>query len=95
MTLFVDHEALDSISRTLGAAGMDVDSVGSSAPSGVDGGDGTPALLGILAHLTDAAGQLVVSLSAASSAVAEANSSYRGQDGENADKLNKSQWEVR
>lgn len=93
MTLFVDHDALDSISRVLADAGREVDGAGATVPSGVDGGVGSPALLGILAHLSDAAGQFAVGLTATSGAVAQANTSYRGQDDENADQLIKTQWE--
>ena len=92
MTLFVDHEALESISRGLRNACTDLDSASSTAPSGVDGGVCTPAILGILAHLLDAAGQFVVALAASSSAVADANAGYKGQDDENADQLNLKVW---
>ena len=88
MTLFVDHAALDSISRVLASAGADVDSSGATAPSAVDGGDANAALFGIMAHLTEAAGQLVDGLTATSGAVTQANETYKGQDDVNADSLN-------
>ncbi len=44
--------------------------------------------MGIMARLTENAGQLVVALAAASEAVAEANARYREQDVATADGFN-------
>ncbi|RVW08233.1 hypothetical protein EGT67_17670 [Prescottella agglutinans] len=87
MTLFVDSDALDRIASTLAAAGSEIDGVATSAPSGVDAGDATAALLGILAKLTENAAQLVDALTAASVAVAQANARYREQDVASADAM--------
>ena len=80
MTLYVDHESLTRISEALSAASTDLDTASLSAPTSVDGGWGTPAILGILAHLAENAGQLVVAVRAVADGVASANARYRGQD---------------
>lgn len=92
MTLEVDHHALDRISQTLTNAGTDLDGASVSAPTSVDGGLGTPAILGILARLVDNAGQLVVAVKAAGGAVASANARFREIDEPAADSENKTVW---
>lgn len=88
MTLFVDSVALDGITESLDRSSTDLDAVGSFAPTAIDAGDATAALMGIMARLTENAGQLVVALAAASEAVAEANARYREQDVATADGFN-------
>lgn len=90
MTLHVDTKALDGIASSLGSAGQDLDGSGTTVPSGVDAGDATAAVLGILSRLVQDAGQMVVGLAAASDAVTDANAKYRTQDAEMADDLIKS-----
>ncbi|MCV7431994.1 hypothetical protein [Mycolicibacterium bacteremicum] len=80
MTLAFNHDALANISRSLADAGISLDDAGNSMPSAVDGGCGTPAILGILAKLADNTGQLVVGVKAVSEAVAKANTAYLEQD---------------
>lgn len=87
MTLSLNHDALDNISRSLADAGNDLDSASTSIPTSVDGGCGTPAILGILAKLVDNTGQLVVGVKAVSDAVASANTSYLQQDGTSAESV--------
>ncbi|WP_102145304.1 hypothetical protein [Mycobacterium hubeiense] len=87
MTLYINHESLAKISQSLSNAGNDLDSASGSAPTSVDGGVGTPAILGILAKLTDNTGQLVVAVKAVGGAVASANASYLGQDEAGAEAL--------
>ncbi|MCV7363098.1 hypothetical protein [Mycolicibacterium neworleansense] len=88
MTLYINHESLDKISQSLSSASSDLDSASASAPASVDGGLGTPAILGILAQLTDNAGQLVIAVKAVANGVASASASYRGQDEAGAEALN-------
>ena len=64
MTLYLNHDALEGISQSLSNAGADLDNASGSAPASVDGGSGTPAILGILGKLVDNAGQLVVAVKA-------------------------------
>ncbi|RVW05985.1 hypothetical protein [Rhodococcus spongiicola] len=85
MTLFVDNDALDGIASDLAGVGSRIDSVAASVPVTVEAGDATPAVLGILARLTENAAELVEALMAASAAVAQANASYREQDVASAD----------
>lgn len=87
MTLSVDHESLEKISRSLAAAGADLDDASDSAPTSIDGGYGTPAILGIMAKLAHDTGQLVVAVKAVADAVALASNSYRDQDGATAEEL--------
>jgi hypothetical protein len=79
-TLYINHESLKKIATSLSEAGGALDSAGDSAPSSVDGGTGTPAILGILAKLVDNTGQLVVGVDAVGAAIASANSRYLGDD---------------
>ncbi|MFC7449670.1 hypothetical protein [Rhodococcus daqingensis] len=88
MTLFVDSTALEGIVESFARSSADLDAVGSSVPAAIDAGDATAALMGIMARLTEDAGQLVVALAAASEAVAEANARYREQDVATADGFN-------
>jgi hypothetical protein len=92
MTLYVDHDALERISRSMTSAGEHLDSAGDSAPTAVDGGLGTPALLGILAHLADNAGQLVIAAKATGAAVGQANTNYRELDEATADSHSQTVW---
>ncbi|MUM20112.1 hypothetical protein FZI91_00120 [Mycobacterium sp. CBMA271] len=92
MTLHVDQEALDRISTSLSDAGKDLDGVSGSAPASVDGGLGTPAILGILGRIVENAGQLVVAVEATGEAVAAANSNYRTLDEAAAEPLNQIAW---
>ncbi|MGV0808028.1 hypothetical protein [Mycolicibacterium setense] len=92
MTLHVDPDALDKISRSMSNTGTDLDSAGASTPTSVDGGCGTPAILGILAKLTENTGQLAVAVKAVGDGVASASARYRGQDEAAADTVNKAMW---
>ncbi|MFC0112852.1 hypothetical protein [Kibdelosporangium aridum] len=83
----VDAGVLDGIASTLRRASMDVDALGNSVPAAPDGGDGTPAVLGIVARLVDNAGQLVIGAAAAAEAVAKGNALYQGNESETAAKL--------
>ncbi|OBG86750.1 hypothetical protein A5699_20760 [Mycobacterium sp. E802] len=87
MTLYVNHESLNKISQSLARASADLDSTSASAPTSVDGGWGTPAILGILAQLTDNAGQLVVAVKAVADGVASASASYLSHDEAGAEAL--------
>jgi hypothetical protein len=88
VTFYVNHESLNKISASLSSAATDLDGASASAPTFVDGGWGTPAILGILAQLTENAGQLVVAVKAVANGVATASASYLAQDGAGADALN-------
>ncbi|WKG05094.1 hypothetical protein [Mycolicibacterium sp. HK-90] len=90
--LHVDPDALDKISRSMASAGTNLDSASSSTPTSIDGGCGTPAILGILAKLVDDTGQLAVAVKAVGDGVASASTSYRGQDEAAADSLNHAMW---
>jgi hypothetical protein len=92
MTLYVDHDALQGIARALDQAGADLDATSTSAPGDVDAGEGTAAILGILARMTEDAGELVVGLSAAGSAVTQANAAYTTQDVATADASSNTAW---
>lgn len=87
MTLYINHEALNKISTSLSDAGSTLESAGGSVPTSVDGGTGTPAILGILAKLVDNTGQLVVAVNAVGAAIASANNSYLGRDEQAAEML--------
>ncbi len=88
MTLYINHEALNKISTSLSDAGSSLESAGGSVPpTSVDGGTGTPAILGILAKLVDNTGQLVVAVNAVGAAIASANNSYLGRDEQAAEML--------
>ncbi|STZ74602.1 Uncharacterised protein [Mycolicibacterium fortuitum] len=88
MTLYVNHESLNKISQSLSNAGADLDSASASAPASVDGGWGTPAIMGILAQLTDNTGQLVIAVKAVADGVASASASYLRHDEAGAEALN-------
>lgn len=87
MTIFIDHDALNNISRSLSDAGENLDCANATAPASVDAGNGTPAILGIMPHLADNAGQLVVAVKAVSEAITSANQLYLGKDEELAESL--------
>ncbi|MFS0895956.1 hypothetical protein [Mycolicibacterium litorale] len=87
MTMYINHDALVNISRSLSDAGENLDAANATAPKSVDAGTGTPAILGIMAHLADNAGQLVVAVKAVSDAITSANRRYFGQDEELAESL--------
>lgn len=88
MTLYVNHESLNKISQSLARAGADLDGASASAPRSVDGGWGTPAILGILAQLTENAGELVIAVKAVADGVASASASYLKHDEAGAEALN-------
>ncbi|MCV7068247.1 hypothetical protein H7H51_25610 [Mycolicibacterium farcinogenes] len=88
----MDLEALDKISRSMASTGADLDSAAASAPTSVDGGCATPAILGILGKLMGDTGQLVLAVEAVGDAVASAGAAYRGQDEASADTVNKALW---
>jgi uncharacterized protein YukE len=92
MTLYVDHHALDGIARALDQAGADLDATSTSVPGDVDAGEGAAAIHGILARMTEDAGELVTGLSAASAAVTQANTAYTTQDVATADASNNTAW---
>lgn len=92
MTLHVDPAALDKIARSMASTGADLDSAGTTAPTSVDGGCGTPAILGILAKLVGDTSHLVLAVEAVGDAVAGASTSYREQDDAAADVVNKEMW---
>jgi len=92
MTLYVDHQALDGIAKALDQAGADLDATSTSAPGDVDAREGAAAILGILAKMTEDAGELVTGLSAASTAVTQANTAYTTQDVATADASNSTTW---
>ena len=87
MTLAFNHDVLDTISRSLDDAGSSLDKVGHTVPATVDGGSGTPAILGIMAKLVENSGQLVVGVKAVSEAVEKANTGYLQQDAASAEDL--------
>lgn len=87
MTLAFNHDVLETISRSLDDAGSDLDDVGLTVPTTVDGGCGTPAILGIMAKLVENSGQLVVGVKAVSAAVEKANTGYLQQDAGSAEDL--------
>jgi hypothetical protein len=80
-----DPGVLDGITRTLTHASADLDSIGNSMPGTPDGGDGTPALAGIMAHIIDNAGQLVIGAAAAGDAVTSTKANYQNRDADVAD----------
>lgn len=87
MTTYINHDALITISRSLADAGENLDGANATAPTTVDGGNATPAILGIMAHLADNAGQLVVAVKSVSEAITSADRRYLGQDEELAEAL--------
>ena len=72
-----DFGVLDGIASTLRHASSAVDGLGNSVPGTPDAGDGTPAIVGILARLVDNAGQLVIGAAAAGDDVAKAKGAYQ------------------
>lgn len=75
-----DLGVLDSIVRALRNASADVDGLGHSVPNTPDAGDGTPAVVGILAHLVENASTLVLGAAGAADDVASAAITYRESD---------------
>lgn len=92
MTIHVDHEALEQVSDSLSRTAADVDALATQIPAEPDAGVGSGPLLVIVSRLLANAGLLVEGLSAAGSAVHEANSAYRGTDLETADRVALEQW---
>lgn len=86
-TLYINHESLMKISTSLTDAGSTLDSAGGSVPTSIDGGTGTPAILGILTKLVDNTGQLVVAVNAVGAAIDSANSRYLGHDEQTAEAI--------
>lgn len=84
----VDAGVLDGIASTLRRTSAEVDAVGNSVPAAPDAGDGTPAIVGIMARLVDNAGQLVIGAAAAAEAVAKGNSRYQENEAATAGNLN-------
>lgn len=81
----VDPGVLEGIAKTLRDAAQDLDKAGETVPRTPDAGDATPAIAAIMAQLVDNAGQLVLGLTAASDAAANAGTSYLETDSEAAD----------
>lgn len=75
-----DLAALDAIARKLGQAGDQLDSAGRSAPKAPDAGEVTALIGGVLAHLSDGAGNLVVGLKEAGDRVRQSREAYQSQD---------------
>ncbi|MEC3977960.1 hypothetical protein [Amycolatopsis sp. H20-H5] len=72
-----DFGVMDGIASTLRHTSSAVDGLGNSVPGTPDAGDGTPAIIGIMARLVDNAGQLVIGTAAAGDAVIEGKGAYQ------------------
>jgi len=71
---------LDSIARRLSQSGDALDGLGTSAPGVPDAGDVSGMMGGVIAHLAEAAGNMVVGLKTAGDEVAKSRQEYAGKD---------------
>lgn len=85
----VDHDALDTISKTLTDASESLDRVGKSVPGTPDAGMATPVITAVLAHMVDNASALVLGLAGAGDDVTESNQTYQEHDATAGDDLRK------
>lgn len=92
MTLFVDQAALHVEVGNLAKLSSGVDGVAGSLPSGVVGGVGTAAILGIFTTFTDGGGQLATALAGTSDTLAECLTSYAARDDATAESLGAATW---
>jgi hypothetical protein len=76
----VDYTALEGAAAALETAGTAVDSAGGSAPSGVDAGDATYIVTGLLAQVASSAAGLSEGLRAAGSKLRTDLAGYRDVD---------------
>lgn len=92
MTLFVDQEVLQAEGRRLADASVRVDELATSIPSGVDGGVGTAAVLGIISIFAESGGELMSGLAGISDVLTECLARYSDQDLAAAEQINSSAW---
>jgi hypothetical protein len=76
----IDPGMLDRVAGRLRRAGDALDSAGDAAPGTPDAGEVTALIGGMMAHLSEGAGNLVVGLREAGSRVAQARAAYERQD---------------
>lgn len=89
----VDQGVLEGIAKTFHDASTDLDALGKSVPDAQDAGDGTPAVIGILAHLVENASSLVLGMAGAGDDVTEVNKTYEEQDAAASEELRKASGE--
>lgn len=92
MTLFVDQAALRAEAANLTQLSSGVDGAAGSLPSGVEGGVGTAAILGIFTVFTDGGGQLVTALAGTGDTLTGCLTSYSQQDDATAESLGAAAW---
>ncbi|TLF92300.1 hypothetical protein FEK35_30760 [Nocardia cyriacigeorgica] len=91
--LYIDQNALATIANTLATSSTELDATNEKTPDTLDAGVITPSVLAILSVIMDGAGQLVVGMSASSSAVIDAANKYKEQDDTTADAVLRKSWE--
>lgn len=92
--LYIDLNALDTISRTLAASSSELDGTSDKTPATVDAGAVTPSALAILSVLLESAGNLVLGMGASAGAVTEAATKYKEQDDTTADAILRENWKA-
>ncbi|MFC9968441.1 MULTISPECIES: hypothetical protein [Actinomycetes] len=92
--LYVDQNALETISRTLANSSVELDGTSDKVPASFDAGTVTPSALAILSVLLESAGNLVLGMGASATAVTEAATKYKEQDDTTADAILRENWKV-
>jgi hypothetical protein len=75
-----DLPTLEEIARRLSASGDALDALGKSAPGVPAAGDVSGVMGGVIAHLTESAGNMVVGMKAASDEVSKSRQEYASKD---------------
>jgi hypothetical protein len=76
----VDLPTLEEIARRLSTSGDALDALGKSAPGVPNAGDVSGLMGGVIAHLTECAGNMVVGMKAASDEVSKSRQEYVSKD---------------
>ncbi|MFD3461591.1 hypothetical protein ACFV24_07695 [Nocardia fluminea] len=92
--LYIDQNALDTISKTLTKSSTELDGTSDKTPASIDAGIVTPSVLAILSVILESAGNLVLGMGASGSAVSEAATTYKEQDDTTADAILRENWKV-
>jgi hypothetical protein len=71
---------LDSIARRLSQSGDALDALGRSAPGVPNAGDVSAMMGGVIAHMAETAGNMVVGMKAASDEVSKSRQAYVSKD---------------
>ncbi|WP_218721997.1 hypothetical protein [Nocardia sp. MH4] len=92
--LYIDFNALETISRTLTTSSTELDGTSEKTPASFDAGSVNPSALAILSVLLESAGNLVLGMGASASAVTDAATKYKEQDDTTADELLRENWKA-